>query len=347
MAAAQVTIALDANGADAGPAEVARGAARAVRADPALRVLLFGPAAELADAAGDRVEVIDAPVSVAKAPDPVAAVRERPEASIVQAVQAVADDRADALVSGGSTAAALAAGVFRIKRARGVHRPALALLMPVPGNPFLLLDVGANVDVRPEHLVQFAHMGAAFMAAVHGVPEPRVALLSNGAEPSKGTETVVAAHAALEGTPGFVGNVEGFTIAGGEADVVVCDGFTGNVMLKTMEGTSKALLEAIRGAARSTPRAKAGGLLLKPALGGLRGQIDPELQGGAVLLGLRKLGVVAHGSFSARGIAAAVEVAARGARSDVVGHTHAALESAGALRRPAVASGSRATVVDP
>ncbi|MEJ7893237.1 MAG: phosphate acyltransferase PlsX [Solirubrobacteraceae bacterium] len=329
--AAPVTIALDANGADAGPAEVARGAARAVAADPALRVLLFGPAGELGEPV-ERVEIVDAPVSVAKAPDPVAAVRARPEASVVQAVQAVADDRADALVSGGSTAAALAAGVFRIKRGRGVHRPALALLLPVPGNPFLLLDAGANVDVRPEHLVQFAHMGAAFVSSVLGIERPRVALLANGTEPTKGTGAVVAAHAALRDMPGFVGNVEGFTIAAGDADVVVTDGFTGNVMLKAMEGTSKALLDAIRGAVMSSPRAKAGGLLLKPALGGLRDEIDPELQGGAVLLGLRKLGVVPHGSFSARGIAVAVEVAARGVRGDLVGRTHAALSAAGALR---------------
>jgi len=331
LAAQPVTIALDANGADAGPAEVARGAARAVAADPALRVLLFGPAGELGEPV-ERVEIVDAPVSVAKAPDPVAAVRARPEASVVQAVQAVADDRADALVSGGSTAAALAAGVFRIKRGHGVHRPALALLLPVPGNPFLLLDAGANVDVRPEHLVQFAHMGAAFVSSVLGIERPRVALLANGTEPTKGTAAVVAAHAALRDMPGFVGNVEGFTIAAGDADVVVTDGFTGNVALKVMEGASAAVVDAVRGAATSSTRAKAGGLLLKPALGGLRDEIDPELQGGAVLLGLRKLGVVPHGSFSARGIAVAIEVAARGVRGDLAGRTHAALSAAGALR---------------
>ncbi len=233
----------------------------------------------------DRVTVVDAPVSVAKAADPVAAVRNQRDASIVQAVQAVADGEADALVSGGSTAAALAAGVLRIKRARGVHRPALAIMLPVPEHPFLLLDAGANVDVRPEHLVQFAHMGAAFMSAVKGVAQPRVALLCNGTESVKGTEAVLAAHERLAGMPGFIGNVEGFTVAAGEADVVVTDGFTGNVMLKTMEGTAKALLDAIRAAAMSNTRSKAGGLLLKPALGGLRDGVDPELQGGAFLLG--------------------------------------------------------------
>src|SRR3954471_12029843 len=218
-----VTVAVDVNGADLGPAEVARGAARA--AAGGVRVVLFGPAHRIGPVPSG-VSVVDAPVSIAKDPDPARAVRRTPESSIVQAVAAVAAGQADALVSGGSTGAALAASLFTFKRARGVHRPALAIVVPVPGAPFLLLDAGANVEVRAEHLVQFAHMGAAFMEAVMGVASPRVALLSNGTEPSKGTDTVVAAHAALAGTPGFVGNVEGFAIATGETDVIVTDGFT-------------------------------------------------------------------------------------------------------------------------
>jgi phosphate acyltransferase len=215
----------------------------------------------------------------------------------------------------------------------------------VPKAPFLLLDAGANVEVRPEHLVQFAHMGAAFMEAVMGVERPRVALLSNGEEATKGVETVVAAHAALRDRPGelnFVGNVEGFAIGTGAADVIVADGFAGNVTLKVMEGTSAALLGAVRAAALSSTRAKLGGLLLKPALRSLRDEIDPEEQGGAVLLGLRKLGVVPHGSFGARGFARAIEVAARGVRLDVAGRTHDRLAGAGALR----VSEAAATVPD-
>jgi phosphate acyltransferase len=344
MAADQLTIALDANGADAGPAEVARGAAMA--AANGVRVLVFGPARELPGAAG--VEVVDAPVSIAKAADPARAVRATPAASIVQAVRAVADGRADALVSGGSTGAALAAGLFIVKRAPGIHRPALAVLVPVPGRPFLLLDCGANVTVRPEHLVQFAHMGAAFMEVVMGVPRPRVALLSNGAEPTKGTEDVVAAHAQLAAAAGldFAGNVEGFAVGSGAADVIVADGFTGNVALKVMEGTADALLGAVRAAATASPRAKAGGLLLRPSLRGLRDAIDPEAQGGAFLLGLRRLAVVPHGSFGARGIARAIELAARGVRADVAGRTHERLAAAGALRRAADASAAAATVPD-
>ena len=307
-------------------------------------MILFGPAAEIGDVPG--VEVVDAPLSIAKDKDPARAVRGNPESSIVRAVRAVASGEADALVSGGSTGAALAASLFTFKRARGVHRPALALLMPVPGAPFLLLDAGANVEVRPEHLVQFAHMGAAFMEAVVGVASPRVALLSNGTEPTRGTEIVVAAGAALDGTPGFIGNVEGFAIGTGAADVIVTDGFTGNVALKVMEGTSSALLGAVRGAATSSPRSKLGGMLLRPALRGLRSQIDPEEQGGAVLLGLRKLAVVPHGSFGARGFERAIEVAALGVREDVAGRTHARLEAAGALRSADGASEAAASVPD-
>ncbi len=336
----RVTVAVDANGADKGPAEVARGAALAAAAGT--RVLLFGPAAELG-AAPDGVEIVDAPLSIAKAADPARAVRGNPQASIVQAVEAVAAGRADALVSGGSTGTALAASLFTFKRARGVHRPALAVVVPVPGSPFLLLDAGANVEVRPEHLVQFAHMGAAFMEVVMGVERPRVALLSNGEEATKGPEDVVAAHAALHGHPGFVGNVEGFAIGSGVADVIVADGFAGNVALKVMEGTSSVLLGAVRDAATSSLRGRLGGLLLRPALRGLRDELDPELAGGAVLLGLRRLGVVPHGSFGERGFARAIAVAARGVREDVVGRTHERLAAAGALRRP---SESGATVPD-
>ena len=186
----------------------------------------------------DHVTVVDAPVSIAKDPDPARAVRRTPEASIVRAVAAVSAGEADAVVSGGSTGAALAASLFGFKRVRGVHRPALAIMIPVPGKPFLLLDAGANVEVRPEMLVQFAHMGAAFMEAVGGVTAPRVALLANGTEANKGTENVVSAHATLASTAGlnFVGNVEGFAIGTGAADVIVADGFTGNVALKVMEG---------------------------------------------------------------------------------------------------------------
>jgi glycerol-3-phosphate acyltransferase PlsX len=336
-----VTVAVDAGGADLGPAEVAAGAARA--AGQGISVLLFGPAREMGPAA-DGVEVIDAPISIAKAADPAFAVRSTPEASIVQAARAVAEGRAQALVSGGSTGSALAAGLFNMRRDRGIYRPALALPVPMPGAaPVLLLDVGANVTCRPEHLVQFAHMGSAFAQAVMGIDSPRVALLSNGEEPGKGTPDLVSVHEQLAASGGtglnFIGNVEGTQVTGGAADVVVMDGFTGNITLKLIEGVSGRTLGAIRDAAMSSPRGRLGGLLLGPAIRRLRDEIDPESQGGAYMLGLRQLGVVAHGRFTRRGFARAIEVAARGVDEDVIRATRSALQAAGALRSPHQGSG--------
>jgi phosphate acyltransferase len=336
-----VTVAVDANGADLGPAEVAAGAALAARRGH--RTLVFGPAAEIG-AVADGVEVVDAPVSIAKAPEPARAVRSTPDASIVQAARAVVEGRADALVAAGSTGSALAAGLFHIRRGRGIHRPALALPIPVPGAPVLLLDVGATVESRADHLVQFAYMGSAFAQAVLGVDEPRVGLLSNGEEPSKGTPDVVAAHAELDaGTLNFVGNVEGTGVMSGAADVVVTDGFTGNVALKLMEGVSATLMHAIREQAMSSNRAKVGGALMRPALVELRDEIDPEGPGGAYLLGLRRIGVVPHGRFSRTGFANAIDVAARAVSEHAVERMQEALEAAGALRgsseRPASVTG--------
>ena len=342
MASTTVTVAVDANGADLGPMEVAEGA-RLATAHGDVRVLLFGPADQLAGVATEAIEVVDAPVSIAKAADPARAARSQRDASIVQAARAVADGRADALVSGGSTGAALAAGLFEVKRARGIHRPALALPLPVPGDPVTLLDVGANTEVRAEHLVQFAFMGAALATGVLGVERPRVGLLANGAEETKGTAVGQEAHAALSAAAGlrFVGNVEGTDLPEGAADVVVADGYTGNIALKTMEGTSAKVLQMVREAAGSSRRATLGGLLLRPALRAFRDDVDPEAVGGAYLLGLRRLGIVPHGRFTRTGFSRAIELAARGVREDVVGRTHLALEEAGALRgTPSAASAS-------
>jgi glycerol-3-phosphate acyltransferase PlsX len=343
-----VRVAVDANGADLGPSEVAAGAA--IAAQRGVEVLLFGPAAEIGEVPAG-VSVVDAPVSIAKAPDPAAAARSTPDASIVLAAKAVAGGEADALVSGGSTGAALAAGLFNIKRAKGIYRPALAAVVPVPGSPVTVLDVGANVEVRPEHLVQFAYMGAAFAGTVLGVERPRVGLLSNGEEPGKGTPGIVEAHAALAagGELRFVGNVEGNDLTTGAADVIVTDGFTGNVALKLMEGLSRSMIGFVRDAAMSSPRGKAGGLLLRPALRGLRDDLDPEGAGGAYLLGLRKLGVVPHGRFTRYGFSQAILLAARGVGAGITDRTHAALETAGALRGPAGAepSDSAASVPSP
>jgi glycerol-3-phosphate acyltransferase PlsX len=321
-------IALDANGADRGPVTVAEGGRLS-----GSEVTLFGPAAKLGSVGA---RVVDAPVAIANDEEPVRAVRNKPDASIVRAIRAVADGEADAAVSAGSTGAALAAAVVHLKRLRGVHRPGIAVMVPVPGAPTLMVDVGANVEVRPEHLVQFAYMGSAFMEAVHGVERPRVGLLSVGEEASKGTPDVVAAHerlaAAQASSINFIGNVEGTDVTAGAADVVVTDGFTGNVALKLMEGTARTVVGAVRDAAGSSPLSMLGGLLIRGAVGGLRKELDPNTTGGAILLGVRGIVVIAHGGSSAEGIANAVRVAQRAVDERVLDRTFAALEAGGALR---------------
>jgi glycerol-3-phosphate acyltransferase PlsX len=247
----------------------------------------------------------------------------------------VAAGEADAAVSAGSTGAALAAAVVHLRRLRGVHRPGIALVLPIPGAPTLMVDVGGNVEVRPEHLVQFAFMGSAFMETVHGVERPRVALLSVGEEPGKGTPDVVAAHerlAAAGDALNFVGNVEGTHVTTGAADVIVTDGFTGNVALKLMEGTARTVVGAVRDAVRSSPLSMLGGLLIRGAVGGLRRQLDPNTTGGAILLGVRGVVVIAHGGSSAEGIANAVRLARRAVDERMIERTSATLEAGGALR---------------
>jgi len=323
-------IAVDCNGADGGPAMVAEGARRSGE-----QVLLFGPAAELTG----HEHVVDAPVRISGDEEPVRGVRSKPEASIVQAAKAVAEGRADALVSAGSTGPTLAAATLSVKRLRGVHRPALAAVLPVPAGPVVLLDVGANAEVRTEHLVQFAYMGAAFVEAVTGDVRPSVGLLSVGEESGKGTPEVIAAHERLKaGQLNFVGNVEGFDVPSARVRVVVTDGFTGNVALKVMEGTSKVVGAGIREAIRSGPVSTAGGLLIRRSVERFRAELDPEKVGGAILLGLRKPVVVAHGSFGPEGIAGAVRLARRAVDERMVERAADSLRSAGVLRSASAGS---------
>ncbi len=282
----------------------------------------------------DGIEVIPTAEWIGNEEDPVPAVRAKKEASVVRAARDVAEGGSAAMVSPGSTGATMAAATFGLRRLRGVQRPALAVQLPVPGKPVLFLDVGANVEVRAQHLAQFAFLGAAFSQAVLGVESPRVGLLSVGEEGGKGREEVVAAHALLTKAAGidFAGNVEGGDLPGGKADVVVTDGFTGNVSLKLMEGTARTVTAAIRGVARSNPLAALGGLMMRPALGGLRRDLHPDATGGAILLGLRSITVVGHGSAGAEGIANAVRLAARSVEVEAVGRTAALLAEGGATR---------------
>lgn len=327
-----VTVALDGYGAEQGFEVLAEGA-RLAAAD-GIKVRVFGPPKELGLDGAEGVEVVPTTESIGNEEDPVPAVRAKPEASVVRAAREVADDAADALVSPGSTGATMAAATFGLRRLKGVQRPALAVQVPVPGKPVLFLDVGANVEVRAQHLVQFAFLGAAFSAAVLEVENPSVGLLTVGEEAGKGREEVVEAHRLLAAASGiaFAGNVEGRDLPAGAVDVVVSDGFTGNIALKLMEGTAKTVAGAVGDAARSNPISAVGGLLLKPALGGLRRELHPDTTGGAILLGLRGVAVVGHGSSGADGIANAVRLAARCAEVDAVGRTAALLREGGAGR---------------
>jgi glycerol-3-phosphate acyltransferase PlsX len=337
------TVALDGRGAERGPDVIVAGA-QAAAAD-GIRLRVFGDPEALA--AVDQIagaELVAAPDQITNSDEPVAAVRTRSQASVVMAARDVAEQRSDALASAGPTGATMTAALFALRRLQGVRRPALALQLAVPGRegpPTLLLDVGANTEARAVDLVQFAYLGAAFSKAVLGVAEPRVALLSVGEESGKGTREVIEAHQRLAASAErrgqaseieFRGNLEGRDLLLGDADVIVTDGFTGNVVLKTIEGTAAAVADALRAAARSGPRAAAGGLLLRPALGGLRRQMDPDATGGAILLGLRSAAVVGHGSSGAEGIANAVRLAARSVDQRALELTATLLEGSGMTR---------------
>ena len=300
-------------GGDRGAAEIVAGALAAASRD--IAPIIVG-AAEL-DTHG--LERVEAPETIAMDEKPADAVRSKPRSSIVSACRAVAAGDADAVVSAGNTGAMLAACLRELGRLPGVSRPAIAVPIPARGRPSVLIDAGANADARPEHLLQFAHMGAVFAEEILAVKHPRVALLSIGEEPEKGNQLTLAAHELLSRAElDFAGNVESRHLLTGAADVVVCDGFTGNIALKLMEGTIMGVLDELRGEIRSTHRGKLGGLLVRPAARRLRARLDPDTYGGAYLLGLRGLAVIAHGSSSRTAIANAVKLAARGAAHGVV-----------------------------
>jgi glycerol-3-phosphate acyltransferase PlsX len=301
-------------GGDRGPEEVVAGALAA--RSPEIEPILFGSAT--IDPKG--LDLVETTQAIAMHEKPTDAVRAKPDSSLVVACRAVADGDAQAVVSAGNTGAVLAAGLLHLRRLPGVLRPAIAVTLPSRRGPCVLLDVGANADARPEHLLQFGHMGAVFAEEVLEIHQPKVRLLSIGEEPEKGSQLVLEAHALLaESDLRFAGNAEGRDLLeGGAADVVVTDGFTGNVVLKLMEGTVRTLLGAFRDEITANAIGKLGGLLIRPAANRLRTRLDPDAYGGAYLLGLRGLAVIAHGNSSSRAVANAIRLAARGVEHDVV-----------------------------
>jgi glycerol-3-phosphate acyltransferase PlsX len=321
-------IAIDAVGGDFAPEAVLEGVTAALAADRDLTVVLVGPTAvvDAFAATHARVEPVAAEDTIGMQEHGASAVRAKKESSIVVGCRLVRDGVADAFFSAGNTGAMMAAGALVTGRLPGVMRPAIGTALPTTGDPCVMLDVGANADCRPEHLVQFAHMGRAYAQAALGIAEPRVALLNIGEEPTKGSLLAQEAHALMAASvPGFTGNVEGRDITTGAADVIVTDGFTGNVALKLMEGLSKSLLAQVRDAMTTSLASKAAAAVLRPALRGLRARLDPEELGAAPLLGLRGLILIGHGSSGPRAVASALRVGAKAVRQDVVGRLAASL----------------------
>ncbi len=308
-----IRVAVDALGGDRAPDEIVAGAAAA--ASPEIQPTLFGPAS--LDPHG--LALVEASEAIAMDEHAVESVRSKTNSSLVRAVRAVGDGDADVVVSAGNTGAMLAASLLHIRRMPGVHRPGIAVVIPTKRGQSVLIDAGANADARPEHLVQFAHMGSVFAEEILGVQRPDVRLLSIGEEDEKGNQLTIEAHELLRAAElRFGGNMEGRGLLEGDADVVVADGFTGNVALKTLEGTVRSLLDALRTELESSLRGRLGGALMRPAARRVRERLDPETYGGGYLLGLNGLVVIAHGSSSRIAIANAIRLGARGVEHRVV-----------------------------
>ena len=320
----EVVVAVDAMGGDDAPDVILEGVRRALEADD-LRILLVGDPDRLG-AAPTGVEVIPARARNDFADDPGGAVRGRPESSIAVAARLVADGRAQALVSAGNSGATLAAGTLIVRRLDGVQRPALAVVLPGATRPTVLIDAGANLDTTSEQLVQFAHLGTAFAERVLGLEDPTYGLLAIGEEPGKGERRMRDAHALLTQAAGlrYRGSVEGRSLLTSEVDVIVADGMAGNIALKTAEGTAREAFRRVRAEAQG-PRARLGGLLLRPALRRVRDGLDPETYGGGYLLGVRGVVVIAHGAVGPRGVERACAFAATGVRGGLVDEIAAAV----------------------
>lgn len=318
-------IALDAASGDLGPSVCVDGALLASE-ETGHEVILVGPEAALTEMLSSRPESARARVTVADAPEvigmnehPARAVRLKPRSSVVVACQMVASGEADAVVSPGNTGATMAASLLKIQRIKGVERPAIAIPMPTTKGVSLILDAGANVECRPSHLSQFALMGAIYYSSLTGTPYPTVGLLNVGEEPEKGSDMVVEAHRLLSSSDlNFIGNIEGRDIPFGKADVVVCDGFVGNVVLKLAEGIGAALFEMLKEEVGRSPFLKLAAGLARPAFVNVKRRMDDTEYGGAPLLGVNGVTIIGHGRSNAKAICNALKAAARMHQDGVV-----------------------------
>lgn len=315
--AGRVRVCVDAAGGDYAPSVVLEGVAQALGEDPLLEVLLVGPEDIVSPFAAtlDRVTAHRAEQVIGMDEHPAAAVRTKKDSSIVVGCRLVREGAAEAFFSAGSTGACMAAATLLMGRIKGVSRPAIAAVLPTATTPTILLDVGANADCKPEHLTAFAHMGRAYAQVVLDVAEPVVGLLNIGEEPTKGSLLAIEAFALMDDqVPGFAGNIEGRDVMTGVVDVVVTDGFTGNVSLKLLEGTSRVLLGQIKDALTSTFTARLAALAVAQPLRRLKARLDPDTYGGAPLLGVRGVCIIGHGSSGREAIAAGIRVAAQAVR---------------------------------
>jgi glycerol-3-phosphate acyltransferase PlsX len=331
MSELKLPIAVDVMGGDKGPGEIVAGAREAAERFGVPVVLVGQP--EAIEDPGD-LEIWPASEVIDMADDAMQGVRRKKDASMVRAAEAVRDGRASAMVSAGNTGAAMASALLRMGRISGVARPAIATMLPVPGStPTVLLDSGANAECTAPWLLQFAQMGAAYAVLRLGKADPTVGLLSIGEEKSKGNDLVKAAHLLLaeEGAlaPGrFIGNVEGRDVVTDAVDVVVTDGFTGNVVLKTLEGGLRMFVDAMLKAMMSTEETREATKVLLPALLPLQAELDPDTYGGAALLGVDGICIISHGASSSRAIMNAVGLAAEMVAGDLVGSIRQAVTTA-------------------
>jgi phosphate acyltransferase len=326
-----ITVAVDAMGGDRAPAEIVAGAIQAAD-ELGVRVLLVGVERVVAPLLPGRttgVELVPA-TEVVEMFDPPASVRTKKDSSIVVAAELVRDGKADAMVSAGNTGAAMAAALLRMGRIRGVARPAIAVPVPVPGRlPQILVDGGATVDCTAEWLLQFAIMGREYARIRLGVDEPRIGLLSNGEEAGKGDDLRKSVYPLLEGMPGFIGNVEGRDFMHDTVDVIVTDGFTGNVALKTVEGAIRGTARLVFDTLESTPEVKAAAEGVMPALLAAAQELDPDYIGGCTLLGVDGVCVISHGSSNALAMKSSVHRAVECVEARVVDRMKEAVADAG------------------
>jgi phosphate acyltransferase len=317
---------VDAMGGDFAPKAAVEGTAEALRAMPDLHVTLAGvqeamaPYLDKLQNVASRVKIIETPEVISNHDAPVMAIRQKKGSGIVMGMLAVKENEADGFVSAGSTGAVLAGGMFRLGRIPGIERPALAPLLPNGKGYFLLIDCGANVDCQPEWLDQFGLMGSIYMHQVMGIEDPRVGLVNIGAEAEKGNALVKATYPVMEKAAyNFIGNVEARDITGDQADVMVCDGFSGNLILKFMEGVAGTLMHIIKKELMSDLRGKIGGLISKPAFRRVAKLMDYSEVGGAPLLGVQGVVVKAHGSSNGHAMACAIRQASLMAKGNVAG----------------------------